>query len=92
MTFLYILATISGVFLAFGALPQAIKIFRKKSAGDLSPVTYFITVIGGFIWILYGSEIKNLPIVLSNIIGVAISVLVLAGWYLYGRNKNNPQK
>lgn len=87
MTLLYILATISGVFLAFGALPQAIKIFRKKSAADVSEITYFITTIGGFVWILYGLEIKNFPIVLSNIIGVAMSVLVLTGWFLYGRDR-----
>jgi MtN3 and saliva related transmembrane protein len=87
MTILYILATISGIFLAFGASPQAIKIFRNKSARDVSPIPYFITFIGGFIWLLYGFEIGNAPIILVNIIGVIIAVLVLAGWFLYGHKK-----
>ncbi len=87
MTPLYILATISGVFLAFSALPQAIKIFKAKSARDVSPIPYCITLVGGTIWVLYGLEIQNLPITLANIIGVVISVLVLVGWYLYGRVK-----
>ncbi len=85
MTILYILATISGIFLGFGALPQAIKIFRNKSARDVSATTYFITSIGAFIWILYGLEIKNVPIIIPNVIGVIISVIILIGWFLYGR-------
>jgi MtN3 and saliva related transmembrane protein len=87
MTILSILATISGIFLGFGALPQAIKIFRNKSAKDISATTYFITSIGAFIWILYGFEIKNTPIIIPNIIGAIISVIILIGWFLYGRNK-----
>lgn len=86
MTLLYVLASVSGVFLAFGALPQALKIFKSKSAKDISPVTYFIVVVGGFIWVLYGLEIGNLPIILSNIVGIVISGIILAGWLLYGRN------
>ena len=88
MTILSILATISGVFLGFGALPQAIKIFKNRSAKDISAITYIITSIGAFIWILYGFEIKNTPIILPNIIGAIISIIILIGWFLYGRDKS----
>jgi len=88
MTPLYTLALISGVFLAFGALPQAIKIFRKRSARDVAVTTYLITAIGGVIWILYGFEIQNFPIILANFIGVVISIVVLVGWFLYGRTRS----
>lgn len=85
MTILAGLATISGVFLGLGSLPQAVKIFRTKSARDIAPVTYFIVVVGSFIWTLYGWELKNLPIVIPNILGIILATVILTGWFLYGR-------
>ncbi len=85
MTILAGLATVSGVFLGLGSLPQAIKIFQTKSAADIAPLTYVIMVVGSFIWILYGLELKSMPLVIPNVLGVILGVVILTGWYLYGR-------
>jgi MtN3 and saliva related transmembrane protein len=88
MTILAGLATITGVFLGLGSLPQAIKIFRTKRAVDIAPSTYVIMVLGSFIWTLYGLELGSLPIVIPNILGVTLGTVILVGWFLYGkRNK-----
>ncbi len=81
------LAAISGIFLGLGSLPQAIKIFRRKSAGDISPTTYLIVVIGSVIWILYGFQLNNLPIIIPNVLGFALSSVILVGYYRYGRKR-----
>ena len=85
MTILASLATISGVFLGLGSLPQAIKIFRTKSARDIAPESYGIMVLGSFIWILYGLELKSPPIIIPNILGVILGTVILFGWFLYGK-------
>lgn len=85
MTILAGLATISGVFLGLGSLPQAIKIFRTKSARDIAPTTYLIVVFGSFIWILYGVELKSMPIVIPNVLGVILGTVILVGWLRYGK-------
>ncbi len=85
MTVLASLATITGVFLGLGSLPQAIKIFRTKSARDIAPTTYVIMVFGSFIWILYGLELKSLPIVIPNVLGVILGAIILVGWFCYGK-------
>lgn len=85
MTILGTLAAITGVFLGLGSLPQAIKIFRTKSAKDISPVTYIIMVVGSFIWILYGLELKSLPLVIPNVLGCILGSVILIGWFLYGK-------
>lgn len=91
MTILASLATVTGVFLGLGGLPQAVKIFRTKSATDIAPASSVIGVIGSFIWILYGLELKNLPIVIPNVLGMIIAIIILIGWSLYGRiQKNRP--
>lgn len=86
MTILATLATITGVFLGLGSLPQAIKIFQTKSARDIAPSTYLIMVIGSFIWILYGMELKSLPIVIPNVLGFTLGTVILVGWLRYGKS------
>jgi len=87
MTILSFLATIFGSLMALSNLPQAYKIFKRKSARDISIITGFILFIGAIIWVLYGIEIKNPPIIIANSIGVFGITLVIIGWFLYGRNK-----
>ena len=86
MTILASLATITGIFLGLGSLPQAIKIFRTKSAKDIAPISYVIMMFGSSIWILYGLELKSLPIMIPNILGVILGTVILVGWFRYGRS------
>lgn len=87
MTLLPFLASISGTVLGLSGFPQVIKIFRTKSAKDIAPLTYLIVEVGSIIWILYGLELKNFPIVLANILGFTTTSLILIGYYLYGRTR-----
>ena len=89
MTLLSLLATIFGAVSGIANLPQAIKIFRRKSAKDISILTYSFLLTGAFIWILYGIELRNFPILLTNILGFINIGLVVIGWFFYGRNKKN---
>jgi len=85
MTILSILATISGSLMALANFPQVYKIFKRKSAKDISAITYSVYIAGALIWLLYGIEIKSVPVLASNIIGIIASILILTGWFLYGR-------
>jgi MtN3 and saliva related transmembrane protein len=91
MTLLYILATLFGAIGGIANLPQAYKIFKRKSAADISILTYLFIFTGAIIWVLYGIEIMNLPIIIANSFGLVCVGLVILGWYLYGR-KNNKNK
>lgn len=87
MSILALSATIIGVFLGLANLPQALIIFKRKSAQDISVLTYLIIELGSFIWILYGLEIKSFPVVIPNVLGFFATTLVLVGYFLYGRSK-----
>jgi len=85
MTILSILATVFGTVSGLANFPQAYKIFTRKSAKDISIATYSFLLSGAIIWILYGVEIKNFPVVITNILGAINIGLVTIGWFLYGR-------
>lgn len=85
MTILSILATVFGIVSGVANLPQAIKIFRRKSAKDISILTYSLLLTGAIIWILYGIELKNFAVIITNSLGTLNIGLVVIGWFLYGR-------
>ena len=63
---------------------QAYKIFMSKSAGSVSGLGFFISVIGLSSWLLYGILLKNKPLIIANIFGVTGAVLVFVGTLIYG--------
>jgi len=87
MTLLPILATIFGLGEGIFNLPQAIRIFKRKSARDLSIFTYGFQIISVIVWLFYGLEIKDFPIIISNSFAVITLGVVIFGWFLYGREK-----
>jgi MtN3 and saliva related transmembrane protein len=85
MTLLSVFATLFGTISAFANFPQAYRIFKRRSAKDISIITYLIILIGAITWFLYGLELKNSPLIIANSIGTVSVLLVIIGWFLYGR-------
>lgn len=87
MTILSMLASAFGVIMGLANAPQAYKIFKYKSARDISVLTYSILLAGGIVFLLYGIETKTWPVVCLNALSTINFVVVLVGYYLYGRKK-----
>lgn len=85
MSLLSILASITGIAMGLGNFPQAIRIFRRKSAKDISIWTFSILFVGSVIWVLYGIEIGDFPIVISYLAGMIPIAAILVGWFMYGK-------
>ncbi len=87
MSLIALLATISGVVSGFANIPQIIKIFKTKSAKDLSITTQTIFLVMSIIWLIYGFYIDNLPLIISNVLYVMTYSIIIAGYCLYGKGK-----
>ena len=85
MTILSVLATIFGVVNGFANFPQIYKIFKTKSAKDLSVLTYIVLVVGSLVWVLYGIEIKNFPVLIMNGLAFLEFIAILFGIFIYGK-------
>ena len=85
MSILATLATVFGIGSGLFNLPQIIKIFHRKSAKDISVSTYIGLLIGAIVWVLYGLELSNIPIIVTNAFAAASFVAILFGCYLYGK-------
>lgn len=83
MSTIAILASFAGIFMGLSSIPQLIKIYRLKSAKDISVVAHIIIVSGASIWMLYGIELNDFPIIASNLVGIITNGLILYGCYRY---------
>ncbi len=85
MTILSILAATLGSLMVLASLPQIYKIFKRKSAKDISAISYSCFVINNIVWILYGLELGSYAVILSNSLSAITCFIILAGWYWYGK-------
>jgi len=72
--------------MSLGYYPQAYKIWKNKSAADISIPAFIIFSLGTLTWFIYGITISDIPIIVSFILGVIGSWTVL---FLSIKNKNN---
>jgi len=83
MDILSILTTIFGIAMSFGYYPQAYKIFKRKSVKDISLFTFSIFFIGIVVWLIYGLNKIDWPIIISNATALIGCGLVLGLYLVY---------
>ena len=66
-------------------LPQVIKAWQTRSVEDLSTGTLLAQTTGVALWILYGVGIQSLPVIASNVMTLALMLILIALKRLYGR-------
>lgn len=74
---------IAGIAMSLGYYPQAYKIWKLKSAREISLLNYLILSTGTTIWFIYGIVLKDPVILISfgvSVIG-AVLVLILTIYY-----------
>lgn len=79
-TFLEVLRALVGVVgLASGAayLPQAIRIWKRKSSDDVSVLTYVFFLVGQIVWLVYGVKIGEWAVVLGMAANLAGNLAVI---------------
>jgi len=86
MAIIEILATVLGVITGLANVPQIIKILKNRSAKDISIITNLIFVTSSIVWLLYGFQLANYPLIVANIIYVITYGFIVVGWIFYGRD------
>jgi MtN3 and saliva related transmembrane protein len=76
---------LAGVLTTFCYIPQIIRVFRLKSAKEISLLFTILLLVGVVVWLVYGILLSLVPIILWNSIGVVIVVALLYAKLKYGR-------
>jgi len=58
-------------------VPQALRIWKRKSSEDVSVVTYLLFLGGQLVYLLYGIRFRQTPIVIGMAANIAGSLAVI---------------
>ena len=69
-----LLGLVAGTLTTFAFVPQVIKTWKTKSAGDLSIGTMSLICTGVFMWLIYGLLIGDVPVIAANAVTLVLVV------------------
>jgi MtN3 and saliva related transmembrane protein len=72
-------------------VPQVARLWRLKSAAEISLATFLVYSIGTSLWLVYGLEIGSLPVIAANGATVVLSLTMVALKLVYGRAEGRPR-
>ena len=58
-------------------VPQLIRVYRLKSARDISLPTFLLFSVGVFLWLIYGLYTGSKPVIASNAVTIGLSLSIL---------------
>ncbi|HEY9299421.1 MAG TPA: SemiSWEET transporter [Phormidium sp.] len=73
-----ILGFIAATLTSIAFLPQLVKTWKTKSAGDVSFGMLFTFCTGVFLWLLYGILIQSWPVIAANFLTLIFNVVILS--------------
>jgi len=88
------LATVVGAVAAVcttGAfVPQVVRVWRLRSAGEISLATFSLFAIGTFVWLLSGWFIDSWPVIIANAVTFVLSISIVVLKLRYDRMVPRP--
>ena len=82
-SFWTIIGIVAALLTSFSYVPQVRKMWRRKSAKDVSNITMFQLMIGCALWLVYGISLHDFVIIIANFVGVATLVTGLVLYYRF---------
>ena len=73
-----ILGMLAGTLTTVSFVPQVIKTWRSRSAGDISFGMFLLFSLGVVLWLMYGLAIHSLPVIVSNVVTLALSLSIIS--------------
>jgi MtN3 and saliva related transmembrane protein len=82
------LGIVAGIFTTFAVIPQIMRVYKLKSAREISLIFTTSLLVGIIIWLVYGIMLGLYSIIIWNSIGIALNGWLLFVKFKYGRVKN----
>jgi MtN3 and saliva related transmembrane protein len=85
MVFADYLGLVAGGIVTLGIVPQVIRIYKLKSAHDISALFNLALLSGMIMFLIYGIILNLFPLILWNSVGMLLLIALLYGKWKYGR-------
>ena len=79
------LGFVAGALVTCSLIPQLIRVFKLKSAREISTLFTTLLLLGIFLWLAYGILLGLAPLIIWNAIGALFAATLLYAKLRYGR-------
>jgi MtN3 and saliva related transmembrane protein len=79
------LGLLAGLLVTCSMIPQIIRVFKLRSAREISLLFTSSLLLGLIAWLAYGLSLGLLPVIVWNGIGAALAATLLYAKLRYGR-------
>lgn len=73
-------------------VPQLLRVWRLKSAREISGTTFLVFSVGTALWLVYGFLIRSIPVIVANAITLGIALAILGLKLSYGAAARDPDR
>lgn len=77
MNYTQLLGLVAGSFTTIAFLPQVIKTWKSRSAKDLSLGMFSLFCLGVLLWLIYGIQVKDIPVIIANMVTLLLASSLL---------------
>ena len=70
-------------------LPQVIKTWNTRSAGDVSYALLLTFSTGCLCWVIYGYQVEAIPVMIANSFTLGLNLTILAMKIVFKNNSDN---
>lgn len=89
------LGLIAGAITTGSFIPQVVRVYKLRSAREISLFFTILFLIGDMLWLTYGIFLQSFPIILWNCLGSLFALVLLIGKLRYNKGSvvtNNEDK
>ena len=74
---------LAGIIIAIALTPQVIQAWKTKSTKDISLPWTIILLIGLLLYFVYGIGIREMPIIVANVVETTLVILLIIAKLIY---------
>lgn len=79
-----LIGTLAALLSTISFVPQVVKVWRTRSARDLSLIMYLMFWVGIFLWLLFGLMIGSISVITGNLVTLCLASTILYFKLRYG--------
>ena len=88
MKFIEVLGIVAGLCTSASVIPQLIKTIRTRKAADVSVFMFIVLLTGNSLWVYYGADKVDVPIIATNILSILLNIAMLFFKFKYKGNED----
>ena len=87
-----VLGLVAGFGTTFAAVPDLIKMLKRRSSKGMNPTMAGIMGTFQIVWVYYGLLIASRPVIAWNAVSVVVNFMTVGAYFRFARSERNREK